>query len=96
MHARATRPNVYPHERKPGNRSPITPHDPYRNVNEPKNSASRSASRRGHSPGTVRWTNSRKEKKTAATATGFHSSSDIAGESPSAVSPPEITTAGWK
>ena len=69
---------------------------PYTSVYEPKNSASTSAARRAHNPLRLRRTNARTAKKNATTATGFHRSSASHGAMPSAVSPPEITTAGWK
>ncbi len=65
-------------------------------MNEPKNSASRIAIRRGHVPLSVRCTNARTAKNSPTTATGFQISSDSHGAIPSADSPPEMTTAGWK
>ena len=47
-------------------------------------------------PATLRLAYARTAKKKATTATGFHSSSDSQGAMPSAVRPPEMTTAGWK
>lgn len=69
---------------------------PYTSVNEPKNRARTSAARRGHTPSRLRLAYARTPKKNASTATGFHSSSASHDDIPSAVSPPEMTTAGWK
>ena len=65
-------------------------------VKQPKNRHSTSAERRSHSPVRLWRVYERAAQKPAITATGFHSSRVSHGATPSAVTAPEITTAGWK
>jgi hypothetical protein len=76
--------------------SPTIPSEPKTRLKEPKNRPSASTARRWSRPLTERWAKARTAKNIPSTATGFHSSSDSQGATPSAEIIPEMAIAGWK